>query len=367
MNPMYRKVAIVLILVMVIALLGGFFASVGRTESQAPVCTDTSDEARQISVNVEGQRASGFVAYPSSTPKGIIAMTHGYGHSSLSWVHHVEWAARELGVIAVAMDYRGLKMLPPGEGGGLPKSRGWPVSAGAADTIAATQSLEHCAPRGTNVMFSVSLGGNTAGLALAEGIQRSDKSGPLYDYWIDVEGVTNVTETYLSARLLAPANTTAANAFEDITAEMGGPIEAVPQEYTKRSVVLRVADIAAGGLKGVIKVHGVDDGLVPFNQAREMVAALDAAGIPVQMYNVVRRTPESERETTLSGYAGGQLDPNYTSPFAGHASETSTVHVVMKTAWTRLVWLYQQGLVPDCRRETIIDGAEPEIEVFAGC
>ena len=40
MNPMYRRVAIVLVLVMVIALLGGFFASVGRTATTA--CTDSS-------------------------------------------------------------------------------------------------------------------------------------------------------------------------------------------------------------------------------------------------------------------------------------------------------------------------------------
>jgi len=129
--------------------------------------------------------------------------------------------------------------------------------------------------------------------------------------------------------------------------------------------VLRVADIAAGGLKGVIKVHGVDDGLVPFNQAREMVAALDLEGIPVHMFNVLRRTPESERETTITGYAGGKLDPNYTSPFAGHASETSTVHIIMKTAFERLVALYR-GEVP-CRQETVVDGNSPQLGAFTGC
>lgn len=362
---MYRRVAIVLVLLMVIALLGGFFASVART---APAtCTDTADEVHAISVPVEGQPASGFVALPSGTPKGLIAFTHGYGHSALSWTHHARWAARELGLVAVVMDNRGLKMSPPEKEGSLPKSRGWNVSAGALDIIAATQNYEHCSKGKTNVIFSVSMGGNTAGLALAEGTQRADNSGPLYDYWFDVEGATNMTETYLEARILAPANQTAANALEDITAETGGPIESVPEEYTKRSVVLRVEDIAAGGLKGVLKVHGVDDGLVPFNQAREMVAALDANRIPVQMINVLRRTPESERETTATGYAGSQLDPNYTSPFAGHASETSTQHVVMKAAWDRLVWLYRDGYLPNCRQETLVDGTEPEFGVFAGC
>ena len=367
MNPIYRKVAIALVLLMIVALLGGFFAAIGRAAPPAVACTDSVDDVEQVSVVVDGQRASGFVAYPAAAPKGIVAFTHGYGHSALSWVHHLRRVARELGVVTVVMDNRGLKMLPPEKEGGLPKSRGWNVSAGAADTIAATKLVEHCAPGGTNVMFSVSMGGNTAGLALAEGVQRADGSGPLYDYWVDVEGATNVTETYLEARVLAPANATAANAVEDITAEMGGPIESVPQAYLDRSVVLRVDDIAASGLKGVAKVHGVDDGLVPFNQAREMVAALDANGIPVQMVNVLRRTAESERETTATGYVGGQLDPNYTSPFAGHASETSTSHIVMKIAWDRLTWIYRNGYVPDCRQETVVDGAEPELSVFAGC
>ena len=361
---MYRRVAIVLVLVMVIALLGGFFASVARTAPRG--CTDNRDEVEQISLTVDGQPASGFVAYPSTTPKGIVAFTHGYGHSGLSWSHHLRRVAEELNVVTVIMDNRGLRMLPPEKDGGLPKSRGWNVSAGAADIIAATQSLEHCAKRGMNTIFSVSMGGNTAGLALAEGVQRADKSGPLFDFWVDVEGATNVAETYIEARLLAPANQTAANALEDITAEMGGPMESDPNPYLERSVVLRVDDIAAGGLKGVAKVHGVDDGLVPFNQAREMVAALDAHRIPVQIVNVVRRTPESERETTATGYAGSQLDPNYTSPFAGHASETSTVHVVMEAAWHRLTWMYRDGYLPDCRQETVLDGADP-LSVFAGC
>ena len=368
MNPMYRRVAIVLVLLMIVALLGGFFAAIGRAAPAAAGCTDSADDVEQLFVDVDGQRASGFVAYPATTPKGIVAFTHGYGHSALSWTHHLRRVARELGVVAVVMDNRGLKMLPPEKEGGLPRSRGWNVSAGAIDTIAATQRVEHCAPGGTNVMFSVSMGGNTAGLALAEGVQRAGGSGPLYDYWVDVEGATNVTETYLEARAASPSGIeVVVNAVEDIEAEMGGPIESVPEEYTERSVVLRVDDIAAGGLKGVAKVHGIDDGLVPFNQSREMVAALDANGIPVQMINVLRRTPESERETTATGHAASRLDPSYTSPFAGHASETSTSHIVMKIAWDRLTWIYRDDYLPDCRQETVVDGAEPELSVFAGC
>lgn len=366
MNPMYRRVAIALVLIMVIALLGGFFASVARPHSTGPSCTDFADDVNPISVTVDGQRATGFVAYPSSAPKGIVAFAHGYGHTALSWSHHLRWAARELGVVAVAMDYRGLKVTAPKKDGDLPGSRGWPVQAGALDTIAGTQALERCA-KGPNVMFGVSMGGNVSGLVVAEGAQRKDKSGPLFDYWIDVEGVTNMAETYLEARALQPAlGGDATTAVEDISAETGGPIEAVPQAYAKRSVVTRGADIAAGGLKGAVIIHGVDDGKAGYNQSVEMAAALEVEGVPAQLFTVLRRTPESERETTLTGYVGSKIDPKYTSPFAGHASETSFVHIVMKTAFDRLIALYR-GELPDCTGTHLVDGDSPALGAFAGC
>lgn len=341
---------------LLVVILGVTFVPVGRAAPSA--CTDTTDTADQLFVTVEGQRASGFVALPASAPKGIVAFAHGYGHTGLSWAHHLRWAARELGVIAIAMDYRGLKVSPPEKEGDLPRSRGWNVSAGAADTIAATRLFESCAT-GTNVMFGVSMGGNTSGLVVAAGEQRAAPgSGPLFDYWVDVEGVANVTSTYLSARLVAPANATGANAVEDITAEMGGPIEAVPEEYAKRSIVTRGADISAGGLKGVVMVHGVEDGLVGYDQSREMAAVLDFEGIPVQVFSVLRRTEESEQDTTYSGYAGTAIDPDYKSPFAGHASEKSTVHIVMRTALDRLVALYN-GEPPICRSEHVVDADSP--------
>lgn len=358
MNPIYRRVAIVLVVIMIISLLGGFFAAIANAGAPRSACTDTVDEVRPIRVTVQGQPASGFVAFPASPPKGIVAFAHGYGHTALSWTHHLRWAARELGVVAVAMDYRGLKTTPPSKDGDLPGSRGWPVQAGALDTIAATQALEHCA-KGPNVMFGVSMGGNVSGLAVAEGVQRRDKSGPLFDYWIDVEGITNMTELYLQARALAPAiGGDATTATQDISDETGGPFESVPGEYARRSVVTRGADIAKGGLKGAVVVHAVDDGKAGYNQSVEMAAALEAESVPTQLFTVLRRTPESERETTLTGYVGSRIDPNYTSPFAGHASETSFAHIVMKTAFDRLVAIYK-GELPECTTSHVVDGATP--------
>ena len=59
MNPIYRRVAIVLVLLMIVALLGGFFAAIGRgAPAQAP-CSDSLDEVEQVFVDVKGPASAG--------------------------------------------------------------------------------------------------------------------------------------------------------------------------------------------------------------------------------------------------------------------------------------------------------------------
>lgn len=116
-------------------------------------------------------------------------------------------------------------------------------------------------------------------------------------------------------------------------------------------------DIEASGIKGVVVVHGVDDGLVPYNQGREMATLLANSGIDTDMYTVGRKSPESESETTASGHVMSNVDPNYRSPLAGHASEKSKTHIVMVTAFERLWSLVDDGQEPGGPyREFFVDG-----------
>jgi hypothetical protein len=271
-------------------------------------------------------------------------------------------AARRHGVIAAAMDYRGVKISPDSNGDGLPESRGWNVMAGARDTIAVARRLERrCKSIKKVVIFGVSMGANTAGLAVAIAGQKRLKQSdgtPLFDHWFDVEGAVNVIETYSSARALAPVNGTAANATADIEKEAGGPIEEAHDEYVKRAVVSRIDDIAASGIKGVVLVHGLDDGLVPYNQSREMSTLLAARRIAYDFFTIGRRSPQSEKETTATGYVGSALSADYKSPLAGHASEKSRTHIVMVTAFRRLWELVDKshGFVPGEYTEYFVDG-----------
>ncbi|MCW2667537.1 MAG: hypothetical protein JWN57_2499 [Frankiales bacterium] len=299
-------------------------------------CTDSAARTHVVRYPVAGQTAQALVALPKRTPRGIVVFDHGYGHTMHSWARHASRTAATLGVIAIAPDYRGQKNLAPHTKGGLPSSRGWRVAEGAADSIAAAQLFERaCRPAGPNVIYGVSMGGNTSGLALAA---RPKQPGgtPLFDWWVNVEGAANVTETYAGARVLARVNEFAANAVQDIEQAFGGPLEATPETYAQRTVVHRVDDIAASGVKGVVMVHGVADGLVTHDVSRQLQVALRSRGVPVSMLAVVTRAPGSEPGTTADGY----LPTGIESPFAGHASEASETHVVGKAGFAALARLY---------------------------
>jgi hypothetical protein len=118
-------------------------------------------------------------------------------------------------------------------------------------------------------------------------------------------------------------------------------------------VVSRAADIAAAGIRGVVLVHGLDDGLVPTNQSREMQAAMRAVGVPTELYTVVTRGPDSESGSTLTGAVLGGTGV-YESPFAGHASETSTTHTVNVTGFEVLAKVLD-GADVGCG-EYVVDG-----------
>ena len=310
-------------------------------------CTGDPAAVERMGLTVQGQQALALVAVPRKKPRGIVVFDHGYGHTMESWRAHVTRTASTLGVIAIAPNYRGQTVPPPGQ---QISSRGWRVAEGAEDSIAYAQHFERlCKPTGLNVVYGVSMGGNTSGLVVAAQPKAPDGS-PLFDYWVDVEGAVNVTETWTGATVLAPANEFAANATADIEEAFGGKPTEVPDVYAERTVVNRTDEIAAAGLKGVVVVHGVADGLVPYNQSRELTTLLRAQGVPVSMWTAVTKKEGTEAGTTIDGYAIGE-----DSPFAGHASETSTTHVVGAAGFAALDALYA-GTQVFCS-EMVYDGS----------
>lgn len=330
---------------LVLALAAGIAALGSAPPAGATQCTGDPNTILDAAAVVPGAPA-GRYAVPADTPDQLVVFAHGYTNSSASWEAHLKEAAGK-GAIAVAMDYTGLG---PGPG-----YRGWPADAGSTDLIAAGRFFQQECSIQDVFLLGVSMGGNMSGLAVAKQPTRVDQpTVPLFDYWIDVEGVTNLVETYAEATAAGLFLPFAQNAADDIKAETSG---GDPAELLERTVVARAPDVEASGVKGVIVVHGVDDGLVPYDQSREMAAALRVLGVPTDVFTILRRTdaeePPGHEQTTLTGTvfdALGQRDP-----FAGHAWEGSTVHTVMRTALDRLYALMIDPSVAPADREFLVD------------
>ncbi len=318
-------------LVLVALLIGALPASAGKKGPKSSLmCRDTVDEAQALQLDVNGEPATGRFAAPKQKPTTLVVFAHGYGHDSDSWVDHMKKAAAEHGVLAVAMDYRGTYEQRNEDGSVT--IRGWFVKEGAEDLVAATKFFRKACPSiKQTVLFGVSMGGNASGLALAKASEETAYDGTaLFDYWFNVEGAVNAVETYAGASALAPVNEFAANAKADIEQELGGTPADNPEGYRDLAVVSHIDEIADSGVKGVMVVHALEDGLVPYNQSREIVAELAARQIPVESYTVGQKG-DGESGTTITGYSGQNA-----SPFAGHASERSDTHIVMVTAFERL-------------------------------
>lgn len=346
---MKRLLVLVALALVVAALPAGAASGGGFPPGQIEriQCHDDDDTAKSLRLPVDGETATGRYALPAQkNPTTLVVFGHGYGHDSASWVDHMRNAATEHGVVSVTMDYRGTYRDQDGN------VRGWFVKEGADDMIAATKFFQReCPSIEETIIFGVSMGGNSTGLAVARASREDDAaSDPLFDYWFNIEGAVNVIETYAGASALAGSgNSFAINARDDIEREMGGKtLTEDPEGYADLAVVSHSDEIAASGVKGIVMVHAIEDGLVPYNQSREFVPLMLQEGIPVEMYTAGRH--EGETGTTITGYSG-----NNSSPFAGHASEKSQRHIVMTTALGRLWDLVDSGTAVEPYMEYFVD------------
>jgi hypothetical protein len=273
--------------------------------------------------------ADGRYALPATdAPTQLVVMFHGHLNDSCSWRNRLRDAAAR-GAIAVAIDY--VRQTPV-------ENYGWLMREASADSIAAARYFLAAYPSISQVFaFGVSMGGNASGLAVASPDAVRADGSPLFDYWVDVEGVNNLTEEYLVIRAVAPANADAALAQQEIEEENGGSIEQAPAAYAELTNVARAADMAE--LEGAVIVHGLDDGLVTTDQSPQIAAALNAVGVPTHLYTAIL-CGEAECGSNATAIAAdpifAALGLPYPASFAGHGWEGSDTHIVIATGFTQL-------------------------------
>ena len=339
----------------------------------AGTCVDPSAEVLSIQQSAQNlynqgfagtpsQGISGIFTLPGRTPDSLVIMAHGHHYNSSVWQQHA-LDARAHGAIGVVVDYRGL-----GSGSANPAYAGWPAQAGAQDLVTATHYfLSRCPSIKRVVLLGVSMGGNMSGMALAADATRPGSSKPLFDYWVDVEGVTNWVETYTEAAA------TQNMAQGEIEAECGGKTPVVaPDCYRQRTVTARIPNIASSGVRGIAVVHSAEDGLVPYDQSREFVTAARPAGLAVDMYTVLRRSsdPTQTGQTTLLSDVNGNVDCTGTGsgavgplppavtvcdPLAGHGWEGSETQLTIATGMN-LAWNFiSEHPQAPANRECVVD------------
>lgn len=253
-----------------------------------------------------GAKAHGLLVQlpESAQPDTLVVILHGYNHHAESHRAYLETLAAR-GVLGLAMDYRG------------PKD-GFPLQAGADDTVAAVQETLAANPSVDRViLYSVSMGTAVSPMVITA-------LPGVFDAWVIGEGLSMLAETWAGATALKPSgNPTAIRAAQAIEDETGGTPATAAPEYVKRSAALRVGEYA-GFEEGVILTHGLNDGLVPYDQGREMVAALRTHGFKADFHTVVRGEPGQEG-TTLTGYV-----PTGQGGFglAGHGTESVRSHTL---------------------------------------
>lgn len=306
----------------VLAACGGGGGSDG-SEGDAGTGAGNSTVQNIQLTTVDGSTVTGLLGHvPGSQPTRLVVFCHGYGHTvEASWLQYVERTVRP-DTAVVTTNYR--------------NNLEFPVLKGAQDTIVATQmALARFPSVQTVYLLGVSMGGAVSGTAITESIGLGPNGESLYDYWVNIEGAMNLFETWAEGTVALPE---AAAQIED---DAGGTPLTVPQEYVRRSPVLRTQDMKAGGIRAVAALYAFNDGLVPYNQGREISLALIAAQIPTQFTNVLRDADDQTSGTTLTGAISGFFgaeDPNGTLGLnlTGHASEADANHPLMREGFAQL-------------------------------
>lgn len=332
-----------------------FLSACGGGPSLSPVRTGANSinsngvQLEQSVRSTDGESVMATMAFvPGSQPSKLVVFCHGYRQTvEGAWLIHMRRTATT-DIAVVSSNYR--------------DNLGFPSLRGAEDTIIATESaLARFPSIKTVYALGVSLGGNVCGNAITESANQSPTGKSLYDYWVDVEGLSNLTESWAEATGALP------DAAAGMERDAGGTPAEKPDEYRRRSPALNAQTMKTGGIRAVAVIHGFNDGLVPYNQGREMSTALQAATIPTQFINVVFDSAEQDSGTTLTGglsliTGGGAPDANdeLMLNLTGHGFEGDYGHPVIRAGFDQLQLMLDDTFPTTPYGESVINPTPPQ-------
>jgi pimeloyl-ACP methyl ester carboxylesterase len=291
---------------------------------------------------------SGSYTLPAKAPTALVLVAHGYRSWSGAWQRTLVEAAAKHNAIAVAVDYRGLLGEDQARGG-------WPAKAGSEDLAKAAATFTKLCPGiTTTALFSVGMGGDAAGLAIAHQPSR-------FTYWVDVEGATDLYQLWTSLSAIGGVclptgvclpglDTAQATVRSEIEDAAGGTPYETPAGYDALDATTQLRSAATVGLKGAAVVHAVADGVVLYGEAVGMTAVLRNKAVPTDTYAVGRGNGGPDK--TLAG----ELGAGSSDPMAGYEPDGATGAIVIKTGLTALWGMVDKGGVKPSNQVHAVNG-----------
>ncbi|QRR07661.1 hypothetical protein FPJ27_37185 (plasmid) [Burkholderia sp. MS455] len=233
--------------------------------------------------------AGDYAVEPGDAPGALVIFAHGHHEGRNVFYGYMQTgnpqSITQVGTATMTIDYR--------------DDQGFPILQGAYDLIyAARWALLKWPSIQKITLFGASMGGATSGTAISE-LARPENAtllnGKVFNNWIDVSGVSLLSETALQASLFMPGAVTEIRRDFQATGD---------SSYTRRSPAMNAGKMKAAGLQQVAIVHARYDGLVTYDQAGQMKLALGGAAIPASLDTLTCASNQAPAGATLFDDAG---------------------------------------------------------------
>jgi len=254
----------------------------GRWRPRA--CNRTPPAPLPISLEGERRDAKGSTCCRRARRALLVVFGHGYSYNigRVARPHAPDRQGRWDAVGTMKLSrVEGL----PKDSSGFERSRGWPVKAGRRPGRGRAYFDAARGPFERIILAGVSMGGNASGLAAAAHAQRID-GGPLFDYWVGIEGAYNLTAYQRRARSRRPpAILFAIGRCRTSRPKTGAPSRVSRAALTRRTVVNERPTSLIRTPKASTSCTASRMGLAVYNQAQELTNSLRGEWLTTDLYS----------------------------------------------------------------------------------
>src|SRR5215212_2314967 len=95
---------------LLIAVLAIAALALPTAAAAAGPCKSKKPTAHRTSIKVHGKKSKAFVSFPKRKPRALVVVAHGYSWTAAAWKSKLRLIAKQNRAIAVAPEFRGLRL-----------------------------------------------------------------------------------------------------------------------------------------------------------------------------------------------------------------------------------------------------------------